>query len=136
MLVGLSALFLSLSPALATSSAETCMRTKSWEAQELGLKLRAMESSELQQGEIQTLKTGLFSTRSYVIKTCADKGVQQLDLVVYDAQGNELARSAAEAGRTPELKLELGRAASVYIVGQVRQAAAGSHGVSVGLFYK
>ena len=132
-----SLLLLTLAPAAqASATAEACMQSKSWAAQEQGFKLRAMETSSLKQGETQTLKTGLFSTRSYVIKTCADKGVGQVDLVVYDAQGSEIARSDGSNPRSPEITLDVDSATSVYIVGQVRQADAGAHGVSVGLFYK
>ena len=122
--------------ASATKASETCMMTKSWEAQEQGWKLRAMETAQLSQGEFQTLKTVLFSTREYVIKTCADAGVSMLELVVYDANGNELARASNGSGKTPELAMDVNTASSVYVVGQVRKGAAGAHGVSIGVFYK
>lgn len=124
-----------LSPALASDATETCLQAKMWETEEQGYAVRAVSTKSLAVSEFETIKTALFSNREYVVRSCADKGVSQLDLVVYDGQGQEIARST-DKGRSPNLTISPQTAASVYIVVQVRGATPGPHGVSIGVLYK
>lgn len=124
-----------ISPTLASDASETCLKAKMWETEEQGFTVRALNTNDLKVSEFQTIKTALFSNREYVVRSCADAGVSLLELVVYDGQGQEIARST-DQGRSPDLTIKPQSAASVYIVAQVRGGSAGPHGVSIGVLYK
>ncbi len=116
-------------------ASEACLKAKMWETEEQGYAVRAISTYDMKVSEFQTIKTALFSNREYLVRSCADTGVSLLELVVYDRQGQEIARSTGQ-GRSPDLTIKPQSAANVYIVAQVRGGSPGAHGVSIGVLYK
>ena len=75
--------------------ADTCIRTKIWSGYDQGWAVRNATSARLGGGEhrvyVITLEAGL----EYKLLACGDKGIGDLDLVLHDVNGKEVARDSS-----------------------------------------
>ena len=90
-----STLFLALSVAPvahagddAAQAAETCLRTKVWDGYADGWGIRTMTSTTIATGATKNYLVTLYKGNEYQIRTCGDEKVKNLDLYLYDINGN------------------------------------------------
>jgi hypothetical protein len=91
-----------LAPAHADDKdAETCLRTKVWDGYAEGWGVRTMTSSSIPDGKTRNYLVTLYSGNEYRIQTCADQGLKNLDVLLYDTHGNVIARDNTPAPDAP-----------------------------------
>lgn len=119
-----SALLFALAvPAFAgESEAESCLRIKIWDGYGDGWGVRTMTSASIADGKTRNYLVTLYAGSEYRIQGCADEGVRNLDLLLYDAKGDVLARDATD-GREPELRFRPQSTGTFYVVLYNREAA-------------
>jgi hypothetical protein len=122
-------------PAQAGSEAESCIQTKTWANYESGYSLRTTSHAGIEIGARLTLKSTFYRGREYLIQACGGATTQELDLILFNLQGQEVARVDG-AGKQPTLRHKSAQTETLYIVAHLRAAAAGEQDVSIGLFYK
>lgn len=89
MLTLLSVALLAAAPALADEeSAETALRAKIWDGYTSGFQVRTQTTTTLGAGEHRVYLITLFAGNEYRFLACGDDNGANLDLVLYDAQGN------------------------------------------------
>jgi len=83
-------------PKAGEREADTCVRTKIWAGYEEGWAVRSATSAKLASGEhrvyVVTLEAGL----EYKFIACGDSKMGDLDLVLHDMEGKELARDKGD----------------------------------------
>ena len=98
----LSTLFLS-APALADEEgAETCLRAKIWDGYTSGFQVRSQTNTTLGSGEHRVYLITLYAGNEYKFLACGDENAANIDLVLYDAQGNVLLTDTSN-DREPQL---------------------------------
>jgi len=98
-----STLLLSAAPALADEeAAETCLRAKIWEGYTSGYQVRSQTNTTLGSGEHRIYLITLYAGNEYKFLACGDDNASNLDLVLYDAQGNVLITDTSN-DREPQL---------------------------------
>lgn len=70
--------------------AETCLRAKIWDGYTQGWAVRTATTTTLGQGEHRVYLVTLYAGNEYKISACGDSNVANIDLVLYDAQGNQV----------------------------------------------
>lgn len=94
--------------------ADTCIRTKIWSGYDEGWAVRNATSAKLGGGEhrvyVITLEAGL----EYKLLACGDKGVGDLDLVLHDSSGKEVARDKT-GDREPSITFSAPKTESYYL---------------------
>lgn len=100
----LPALALSVSPpALADQKeADTCLRTKIWSGYDDGWAVRTATSADLGEGQHRIYLVTLYAGHEYKFQVCGDKSVNNIDLVLHDEAGKELARDESN-DREPKI---------------------------------
>ena len=71
--------------------ADTCLRTKIWSGYNEGWAVRTATSASLEGGEHRIYLVTLYAGNEYKLQVCADSNVLDVDLVLHDADGNEIA---------------------------------------------
>ncbi len=91
MLSVLSLALLAAAPALADEeAAETCLRAKIWDGYPSGFQVRSQSNTTLAGGEHRVYLITLYAGNEYKFLACGDDNGANVDLVLYDAQGNVL----------------------------------------------
>jgi len=112
-------LALSAAPALAGDdaalAAETCLRTKVWDGYADGWGIRTMTSTTIGQGATKNYLVTLYKGNEYQIRTCGDDKVKNLDLYLYDVNGN-VVKHDETTDREPTLAFKPDATATYYIV--------------------
>jgi len=84
-------LSLLISSALADENgAESCMKSKIWEGYNTGWAVRTMTTTTLAQGEHRVYLVTLYAGNEYRIAACGDNNAKNIDIVLYDALGNQV----------------------------------------------
>lgn len=83
-------------------AAETCLRTKIWDGYTSGWAVRTATNVTLGSGEHRVYLVTLYSGNEYRILACGDDNVANIDIVLYDAQGNQVGADAT-SDREPTL---------------------------------
>lgn len=119
------------------SEAESCLRTKVWEGYADGWGVRTMTSSTIPDGKTRNYLVTLYEGNEYRIRTCADEGLRNLDLLLYDVKGNVIARDNTE-DREPEISFRPPATGTYYIVLYAREAATvgGEGGAAMAVVYR
>ena len=76
--------------------ADTCLRTKIWSGYNEGWAVRTATTSSLASGEHRIYLVTLYAGNEYKLQVCGDEFSQDLDLVLHDANGTELARDQTD----------------------------------------
>lgn len=98
-----TALLLSAAPALADEEqAETCLKAKIWDGYTSGWAVRTATTTTLGQGEHRVYLVTLYAGNEYKVLACGDVNVSNVDLVLYDAQGNQVVTDNSN-DREPQL---------------------------------
>jgi len=71
-------------------AAETCLRTKIWDGYTSGWAVRTATNVTLGSGEHRVYLVTLYAGNEYKIMACGDNNVANIDIVLYDAQGNQV----------------------------------------------
>lgn len=92
----LAATLLFSTPALADeAAAETCLRTKIWDGYNSGWAVRTATKTTLGQGEHRVYLVTLYAGNEYKVMACGDANVSNIDVVLYDAKGAQVATDAS-----------------------------------------
>lgn len=67
--------------------ADNCVRSKVWEAYPQGWAVRTITHSNLDEGEHRIYLLTLYAGNEYRILACGDNTLENIDLVIYDADG-------------------------------------------------
>ncbi|MFT4623540.1 MAG: hypothetical protein ACI8PZ_002196 [Myxococcota bacterium] len=109
------------SPALAKDSeAETCLRNKVWDGYATGWGIRTMTTTEINAGKTKNYLVTLYRGNEYRIVSCADPSVSNLDVLIYDAQGNLLDRDTT-TDREPSIVFTPKNTGAYYVVLYMRE---------------
>lgn len=136
-----------LAPAHADEKeAETCLRTKVWDGYAQGWGVRTMTSTSIPDGKTRNYLVTLYEGNEYQIQTCADANVRNLDVLLYDTQGNVIARDntpapgspAGTEDREPRIAFKPPSTGTYYIVVYNREARRPEDvgGVAMAVVYK
>jgi hypothetical protein len=82
--------------------AETCLRTKIWDGYTSGWQVRSQTNTTLGSAEHRVYLITLYAGNGYKFLACGDKNASNLDLVLYDSQGNVLITDSS-VDREPQL---------------------------------
>lgn len=138
MLTLATAALLSSTPAFADEeAAETCLRTKIWEGYTSGWQVRSQTNATLGSGEHRVYLITLYAGNEYKFMACGDNNAANLDIVIYDAQGNVLATDNSN-DREPQLKYTPAVTDTFYLAvhGSRLNDATQKAGVSTAVTYK
>lgn len=102
------------------SAAETCLRTKVWDGYSEGWGLRTMATTDLKLGATKNYLVTLYKGNEYKIQSCTDPEMVNLDLYLYDMDGNVVLRDNTE-DRQPLLNYTPVNTATYYIVLHARE---------------
>lgn len=118
-------------------AAETCLRTKVWDGYAEGWGIRTMTSTTLAQGATRNYLVTLYKGNEYRIRTCGDELVKNLDVYLYDLNGNVVTQDKT-ADREPAFEFKPEQTGTYYIVVHARELADANKeaGVAMAVTYK
>ena len=126
-------------PALAGDelAAETCLQTKVWDSYADGWGLRTMTSTTLSSGATRNYLVTLYKGNQYQIRTCGEDGVKNLDVYLYDLQGN-VVKQDTSVDNQPMIEFTPTATGTYYVVVHARELAEGKAdaGVAMAVTYK
>lgn len=108
-------------PAHAKKGTDDCLRTKIWDTYGDGWAVRTSTDADLGFGKTQFYKVSLLKGRAYRVLTCAEEAVKNLDILLYDKDGQVLARDET-MDRDPTLAYTPQKTGIYYIVLYMRDA--------------
>ncbi len=82
--------------------ADTCVRSKVWEAYPEGWAVRTITKTELAEAEHRIYLLTLYAGNEYRFLGCGNKSLSNVDLVLYDADGRLVVQDQTE-DRQPEV---------------------------------
>ena len=138
LLSGLLALGLMAGPAEAGKrDAEDCLRTRVWDGYGDGWGIRTMTSTELAAGKTRNYLVTLYKGNEYRIEACGDSAVQNVDVLLYDTNGNVIKRDETE-DKTPRFEFTPEETGSYYVVVYMRGLEEGKEngGVAMAVVYR
>ncbi|MCA9569795.1 MAG: hypothetical protein KC656_18250 [Myxococcales bacterium] len=119
--------------ALATEkAAEECVQTKVWDAYADGWGVRTLTSTTLQPGKTRNYLVTLYAGNEYRIETCGDEAVTNLDVLLYDTEGNVLVRDQTD-DRQPSFTYKPESTSTFYVVVYLRGVKEKSTDAGVGM---
>lgn len=113
---------LAAAPAFAADGAEDCVRTKVWDSYSDGWQVRASASARLAFGKTHHYRVSMLKGRTYRVVSCGERNVKNLDVLVYDADGNVVKRDET-TDREPTFSYEPDKTGVYYLVLYVRDAS-------------
>lgn len=134
-MTALFALLLSAPAHAGTADAETCLRAKVWESYADGWGVRTLASTELQSGKNRNYVVNLFQGNQYRIATCGDERMVNLDVLLYDAAGQVVARDST-TDREPVIEFTPPATGSYYVVLYAKQIGEAPAAAAMAVIYK
>ncbi|MFZ5482436.1 MAG: hypothetical protein ACOZNI_37080 [Myxococcota bacterium] len=95
-------------------AAETCLRTKIWDGYAQGWAVRTATNTSLGNGEHRVYLVTLYAGNEYKVLACGDENVSNIDLVLYDDQGNQVVTDTSN-DREPTLVFTPKNTATFYV---------------------
>lgn len=119
------------------AAAETCLRTKIWDGYNSGWAVRTATKTTLAQGEHRVYLVTLYAGNEYKVMACGDANVANVDVVLYDAKGVQLATDTT-GDREPAISFTPTATDSYYVAVHATKLndAAGKGGVATAVTYK
>ena len=119
------------------AEASSCLRTKVWDGYGDGWAIRTMTSTELEAGKTRSYLVSLYADNEYRINTCADESAANLDVLIYDTEGNIVVRDET-SNREPVIDFKPKASGTYYVVVYLREAAEGADkaGVAMAVVYR
>lgn len=117
--------------------AEACLRTKVWDGYADGWAIRTMTATTLAPGATRNYLVTFYKGNEYQVQACGDSAAQNVDLVLYDLNG-EIVKRDETKDQQPALQIKPEKTATYYIVVHARSLAEGKKesGVSVAVTYR
>lgn len=137
-MIGTLATALFISPALANEKqAEECVNTKVWDSYADGWGVRTMTTSTLEVGKTRNYLVTLYAGNEYRVESCGDDSVTNLDVLLYDTEGNLLVRDDTD-DRQPKLAFTPDKTQTYYVVVYLRDVKEkqADAGVAMAVTYK
>jgi hypothetical protein len=94
--------------------AKTCLDTKIWNGYNDGWAVRTAVDATLESAEHRVYLVTLYAGNEYNIQACGDADAANIDLVLHDKDGKEVARDKSE-DREPKLTFKPTRTATYYV---------------------
>ena len=94
--------------------AKTCLDTKIWSGYNDGWAVRTAVDATLEKAEHRVYLVTLYAGNEYNIQACGDADAGNLDLVLHDKDGKEVARDKSE-DREPKITFKPTRTATYYV---------------------
>jgi hypothetical protein len=113
-------------------SAEECVQTKVWDAYADGWGVRTLTSTTLAPGKTRNYLVTLYAGNEYRIETCGDDRVTNLDVLLYDTEGNILKRDDVD-GRNPSFTYKPESTSTYYVVVYLRGVKEKSTDAGIGM---
>jgi len=138
LITGLLALGLAAAPAEAGKrDAEDCLRTRVWDGYGDGWGIRTMTSTELAAGKTRNYLVTLYKGNEYRIEACGDGSVKNVDVLLYDTNGNVIKRDESD-DKTPRFEFTPEETGSFYVVVYMRDLEEGKDdaGVAMAVVYR
>lgn len=119
------------------AEAEGCLRTKVWDGYADGWGIRTMTSTSLDGGATRNYLVTLYKGNEYRIQTCGDGSVTNLDVLLYDTNGNVVLRDETK-DKQPMIEYKPESTGTYYIVLHARELKGGSAtaGIAMAVTYK
>ncbi len=119
------------------NSAESCLRTKIWDGYNTGWAVRTATTTSLGQGEHRIYLVTLYAGTEYKVMACGDDLAGNVDLVLYDALGNEVMRDQT-SDREPILSYKPTATDTFYVAVHATKVndAAKKAGIATAVTYK
>ncbi len=134
-MLALFATFLSTAALGNTADAETCLRAKVWESYADGWGVRTLVSSDIESGKNRSYVVNLFKGNQYRIATCGDRHTLNLDVMLYDAAGQVIARDTT-TDREPVIEFTPPATGSYYVVLYAKHLDQPSASAAMAVIYK
>ena len=119
--------------------ADTCLRTKIWSGYDDGWAVRTATTASLGEGEHRIYLVTLYAGNEYRFQVCGDNKANNLDLVLHDQAGTELARDSS-TDREPLLTYKPAKTdtyyVAVYAADVTDEAKATKAGVALAVTYR
>jgi hypothetical protein len=106
------------------AKAETCLRTKVWDGYAEGWGIRTMTTTTLAEGATRNYLVTLYKGNEYQVSSCCDDGVENLDIYLYDPNGNIVVRDETQ-DRQPLISYTPDKTSTYYIVLHAKDLAEG-----------
>ena len=134
--VGLSAA-LALPAEAGEKEAKTCLDTKIWSGYNDGWAVRTAVDATLEKGEHRVYLVTLYAGNEYNIEACGDANAGNIDLVLHDKDGKEVARDQSE-DREPKITFKPTRTATYYVALYAASLSGGAanSGVAMAVTYR
>ena len=94
--------------------AETCVQAKVRDSYAQGWSVRTTTTATLGQGEREVYVLTLHSGNTYRVLACADAQIENVDIVVYDAEGRAVASDPSQ-DREPVVEIEPAMTGKYYV---------------------
>lgn len=132
-----AALLLALPARADEASADSCLRTKIWDGYNTGWAVRTATKTSLGQGDHRIYLVTLYSGNEYKVMACGDEAAGNVDIVVYDAVGNEVTRDQSQ-DKEPTVSYKATTTDTYYIAVHAVQNADASKkaGIATAVTYK
>ena len=116
--------------------ADSCLRTKIWDGYSDGWAVRTATTASLAKGEHRVYLVTLYAGNEYRLQVCGDDSATDIDLVIHDAEGVELARDQTD-DREPIVTYKPANTETYYVVMYAGEVAEGQKaGVAMAVTYK
>lgn len=115
--------------------AESCLRTKISNDYKENWAVRTTNSTTLQEGEHHVFQVILYAVNEYRIQGCGDKNAIDVDLVLYDEEGKEIARDDS-VNREPILTVTPEKTATFYVLLHAVDVAGQDTAVAMAVTYR
>lgn len=117
--------------------AKTCLNTKIWDGYNDGWAVRTAVDATLKQGEHRVYLVTLYAGNEYSLKACGDGQTANIDLVLHDKDGKEVARDKS-SDREPSVAFTPPRTGTYYVALYAAELAKGAAdaGVAMAVTYK
>ena len=99
--------------------AEECLRTRVWDGYSDGWGIRTMTSTDLASGKTRNYLVTLYKGNEYRIEACGDSNVKNVDILLYDTNGNVIKRDET-TDKTPRFEFKPEETGSFYVVVYMR----------------
>ena len=117
--------------------AKACLDTKIWSGYNDGWAVRTAVDATIKKGEHRVYLVTLYAGNEYVMQACGDPSAGDLDLVLHDKDGKEVARDRSD-DREPKLTFKPTRTDTFYVALYAATLAgeAADAGVAMAVTYK
>ena len=118
-----------------SAEAEGCIQTKTWTHYDSGWSLRTFSVNEIKNGEFESFSATFYGGREYLVEACGDSAAQNVDLVLFDRKGQQIAR-ADGTSREPMLTYKPDQTTNLFIVTHLRSTSGADSSVALAILYR